>query len=169
MMIPRKFEFDDAGYACTRLSGELASYITREDFEDLVDHLALYKNILAGECLKDIATEEDIDIIQVYLGGSDEEIEGNYTTLVTKMPIQVKYHHSIVPLRYKDCVQYLPWGKSRPYTNSRSYNSLMLEAEMRLTGNPHYESTRVNVYDEDERTTFCPLCRLHGRVIGKSH
>ena len=90
MMIPRKFEFDDAGYACTRLSGELASYITREDFEDLVDHLALYKNILAGECLKDIATEEDIDIIQVYLGGSDEEIEGNYTTLITKMPIQVK-------------------------------------------------------------------------------
>ena len=63
-------------------------------------------------------------------------------------------------------IQYLPWGKSRPYTNSRSYNSLMLEAEMRLTGNPHYESQRVNVYDEDERTTFCPLCRLHGKVIG---
>ena len=41
----------------------------------------------------------------------------------------------------------------------------MLEAEMRLTGNPHYETMRVNVYDEDERTTFCPLCRLAGRVI----
>ena len=55
-----------------------------------MDHLAIYKNILAGECLKDIATEEDIDIIQVYLGGSDVEIEGNYTTLMTKIPIQVR-------------------------------------------------------------------------------
>ena len=27
---------------------------------------------------------------------------------------------------------------------------------MRFTGNPHYEKNRVNVYDEDERTTFCP-------------
>ena len=41
----------------------------------------------------------------------------------------------------------------------------MLEAEMRFTGNPHYESNRVNVYDEDKRTTFCPLCRLEGKVI----
>ena len=89
-MIPRKMEFDDAAYACTRISGELASYITRTEFEELVDHLAIYKNILAGECLKDIATEEDIDIIQVYLGGSDVEIEGNYTTLLTKIPIQVR-------------------------------------------------------------------------------
>ena len=88
-MIPRKMEFDDAAYACTRISGELASYVTRDEFRELVDHLSLYKNILAGECLKDIATEEDIDIIQVYLGGSDEEIEGNYTTLISKTPIQV--------------------------------------------------------------------------------
>ena len=36
---------------------------------------------------------------------------------------------------------------------------------MRFTGNPHYESNRVNVYDEDKRTTFCPLCRLEGKVI----
>ena len=95
MMIPRKMEFDDAAYACTRISGELASYITRTEFEELVDHLAIYKNILAGECLKDIATEEDIDIIQVYLGGSDVEIEGNYTTLLTKIPIQVRRSNAI--------------------------------------------------------------------------
>ena len=68
-MIPRKMEFD----ACTRISEELASYVTRDEFRELVDHLSLSKNILARECLKDIATEEDIDIIQVYLGGSDEE------------------------------------------------------------------------------------------------
>ena len=40
-MIPRKMEFDDAAYACTRISGELASYITRTEFEELVDHLFL--------------------------------------------------------------------------------------------------------------------------------
>ena len=99
MMIPRKMEFHDAAYACTRLSGQLASYITRSQFEELVDHLALYKNILAGECLKDIATEEDIDIIQVYLGGSDVEIEGNYTTLITKIPIEVRTPHLLTESR----------------------------------------------------------------------
>ena len=75
MLVPHKLDFSESSHVCGKLSGWLASYVTKEDLSRLVHHLASPNSRAASECVTDLA------MLQVYLGATDIHMEGNWTTL----------------------------------------------------------------------------------------
>ena len=59
-------------------------------FQEILHHLSLSHNMAAQPCLKSSQTEET-RTIEVYLGGTDEDQEGTWTTLYTRETIQVSW------------------------------------------------------------------------------
>ena len=120
----------------------------------------------AQPCLK-TSEDEKTRTIEAYLGGTDEDKEGTWTTLYSRETIEVsrasycQSHFS--PL---SAVQHLPWGVNRPYTDGERYNSLLVESEMSWTGRPHYRPNyqKTSMKDELSSILYCPLCRLDGEV-----
>ena len=68
----------------------MASYVTKAEFEEIVYHLSLSHNMQAQPCLKSSQTEET-KTIEAYLGGTDEDEEGTWTTLYTRENIEVSW------------------------------------------------------------------------------
>ena len=77
-MIPHKMDFAEGSHVCGKISGRLASYVTEPELGRLVHHLAQPENRAARGCL----TEQNM--LQVYLGGTDRDTEGLWTTLQSK-------------------------------------------------------------------------------------
>ena len=120
----------------------------------------------AQPCLK-TSEDEKTRTIEAYLGGTDEDKEGTWTTLYSRETIEVSRPPSCQsPLSPLSSIQHLPWGVNRPYTDGERYNSLTLESEMSWTGRPHYRPNylKTSLKDELSSILFCPLCRLDGEV-----
>ena len=90
LLIPHKLEFYEGEGYCKKISGRLASYVSKAEFEEIVHHLSLSSNMQAQPCLKS-SEAEDTRTIEAYLGGTDEDEEGTWTTLYTRENIQVTW------------------------------------------------------------------------------
>ena len=99
-MIPHRLEFDEGARYCDKISGRLASYVTREEFEEIVYHLSLTENMQAQPCVKS-GDREGTKMIEVYLAGTDEDTEGTWTTLYSRERIEV--HRRVVLIVYSLC------------------------------------------------------------------
>ena len=75
MLVPQKLDFSESSHVCGKLSGWLASYVTKKDLTRLLHHLASPNSRAASECVT------ELDMLQVYLGATDIHMEGNWTTL----------------------------------------------------------------------------------------
>ena len=93
MLIPHRLEFNEGLRYCDKISGRLASYVTREEFEEIVYHLSLTENMQAQPCVKS-GDREGTKMIEVYLAGTDEDTEGTWTTLYSRERIEV--HRKVV-------------------------------------------------------------------------
>ena len=89
-MIPHPLEFSEGEGYCEKISGRLATYVTKTDFQEILHHLSLSHNMQAQPCLKSSQTEET-KTIEVYLGGTDEDEEGTWTTLYSRENIEVSW------------------------------------------------------------------------------
>ena len=100
MLIPHRLEFNEGLRYCDKISGRLASYVTREEFEEIVYHLSLTENMQAQPCVKS-GDREGTKMIEVYLAGTDEDREGTWTTLYSRERIEV--HRRAVLIVYSCC------------------------------------------------------------------
>ena len=88
LLIPHRLGFDEGARYCDKISGRLASFVTKTQFEEIVYHLSLEENMNAEPCTK-AGAEEGTKRIEVYVGGTDEDREGTWTTLYSREEIQV--------------------------------------------------------------------------------
>ena len=88
LLIPHRLGFDEGARYCDKISGRLASFVTKTQFEEIVYHLSLEENMNAEPCTK-AGDEEGTKRIEVYVGGTDEDREGTWTTLYSREEIQV--------------------------------------------------------------------------------
>ena len=132
---------------CSKMSGEMTTYINRTELTEILHHLGSPASMKATEC--STALDSQTNEIQVYLGGTDEDQEGVFTTWYTRQ-----------------LIKYLPWGPNRPYNDGDLYNCLMLKASLSATeGVNHLAGEEVMVGDEQCETSFCPVCSLPSPVI----
>ena len=104
MLIPHRLEFNEGLRYCDKISGRLASYVTREEFEEIVYHLSLTENMQAQPCVKS-GDREGTKMIEVYLAGTDEDTEGTWTTLYSRERIEV--HRRAVLIVYSCCTHFV--------------------------------------------------------------
>ena len=97
LLIPHKLEFDEGEGYCKKISGRLASYVTKTEFQEIAYHLSLSHNMQAQPCLKS-SEDEETKTIEVYLGGTDEDEEGTWTTLYSRENIEVRRCYCEAPL-----------------------------------------------------------------------
>ena len=90
LLIPHKLEFEEGEGYCEKISGRLATYVTKAEFDEILYHLSLSHNMQAQPCLKS-SEDERTRTIEVYLGGTDEEEEGTWTTLYSRENIEVSW------------------------------------------------------------------------------
>ena len=147
ILVPHKLSFQDSIHACARLSGEIASYVNKEEHNQITHFLSLTNHMNIGACSSHVDEKGLRKNIKVYIGGTDEAEEGVWETLYTNQRIE-----------------YLPWGPNRPYNNGDQYNCLMLQSHMQSTGDPHYDIESTIVNDEECALRFCPVCRINKQV-----
>ena len=147
VMVPHKLSFKESLHMCSKMSGKMTTYINKTEFSSILHHLGSPANMNAGEC--STVLDSDTKEIQVYLGGTDDDVEGVFTTWYTRQ-----------------LIEYLPWGPNRPYNDGELYNCLMLKASLADTEAVHHEATGdLMVGDESCDTSFCPVCSLPSPVI----
>ena len=132
---------------CSKMSGQMTTYINKTQLTEILHHLGSPASMNAAEC--STALDSETNEIQLYLGGTDDDVEGVFTTWYTRQ-----------------LIQYLPWGPNRPYNDGDLYNCLMLKASLRATEAVHHlAGEEVMVGDEQCETSFCPACSLPSPVI----
>ena len=95
LLIPHKLKFDEGEGYCEKISGRLATYITKTEFDEILYHLSLSHNMEAQPCLKS-SEDEKTKTIEVYLGGTDEDKEGTWTTLYSRENIEVSWSWAVM-------------------------------------------------------------------------
>ena len=90
LLIPHKLGFHEGESYCKKISGRLATYVTKAEFDEILYHLSLSHNMQAQPCLKS-SEDEKTKTIEVYLGGTDEDKEGTWTTLYSRENIEVSW------------------------------------------------------------------------------
>ena len=88
VMVPHKLSFKESLHMCSKMSGEMTSYINQTEFSHILHHLGAPANVNAGEC--STALDSDTSELQVYLGGTDDDEEGVFTTWYTRRLIEVE-------------------------------------------------------------------------------
>ena len=78
MLIPHKMDFGESSHVCAKISGRIADYVTESSLLRLVHHLAKPQHQEARNCLT------DQNKLQVFVGGTDRETEGLWTTIYSK-------------------------------------------------------------------------------------
>ena len=86
-MVPQQLNFQESLHVCKKLSGKVFSYSERDEFDDLVYYLSLTNNMRASACTED---KESSSLLQVWAGGSDEEVEGIWRKYDHNTSIKVK-------------------------------------------------------------------------------
>ena len=147
VMVPHKLNYRESLHACAKISGELVSYVDRSRFDEITHFISRSGHMNSNECSASSDSDGTRRTIQVYLGGSDMDSEGLWTTLYNKTKIQ-----------------YLPWGPSRPYKEGENYNCMMLESTMINTGHPHFVAETSVVSDELCSIPYCPVCLVDMEV-----
>ena len=89
-MVPHKLTFEESLHACKKLSGSLASYVNKTEFDDIVYFVSLTKNMNSQGCIEKL---EDGNNIEVWAGGMDDRQEGLWETWNTREPIKVNLHY----------------------------------------------------------------------------
>ena len=126
---------------CSKLSGEIAGYVTQADLEKKERFLST-RNILRSEnCLSE--TKGGNTVLRVWLAGSDEEEEGRWRTWYTDQDIE-----------------YLPWAPARPYDGGTEYNCLELEMELEDRRARMMVVKKAEVEDEECSMKYCVLCEV---------
>ena len=88
MMVPHKLSFKESLHTCSKLSGKMMTYINKTEFTEILHHLGSPANMNAREC--STALSSDTNEVQVYLGGTDDDTEGVFTTWYTRQLIKVE-------------------------------------------------------------------------------
>ena len=147
LVVPHKLSFKESLHTCSKMSGRMTTYINKTEFTEILHHLGSPASMAAPEC--STALDSETNEIQVWLGGTDEDKEGVFTTWYTRQ-----------------LIQYLPWGPNRPYNDGDLYNCLMLKASLSATeAVNHAAGEEIMVGDETCETSFCPVCSLASPVI----
>ena len=97
-MVPHKLTFEESLHTCKKLSGSLASYVNKTEFDDIVYFVSLTKNMNSQGCIEKL---EDGNNIEVWAGGMDDRQEGLWETWNTREPIKVQIFMAIFYLIQK--------------------------------------------------------------------
>ena len=97
-MVPHKLTFEESLHTCKKLSGSLASYVNKTEFDDIVYFVSLTKNMNSQGCIEKL---EDGNNIEVWAGGMDDRQEGLWETWNTREPIKVQIFNKIFYLIQK--------------------------------------------------------------------
>ena len=89
-MVPQQLNFEESLHVCKKLSGKVISYSERDEFDDLVYYLSLTNNMRTSACTED---KESSSLLQVWAGGSDEEVEGIWRKYDHNTSIKVKKNY----------------------------------------------------------------------------
>ena len=85
-MVPQKLNFQESLHVCKKLAGKVITYTDRDEFDDIVYFLSLTPNMRSSAC---IDIKESSSLLQVWAGGSDEQVEGVWTTYDNNTSIEV--------------------------------------------------------------------------------
>ena len=85
-MVPQKLNFQESLHVCKKLAGKVISYTDRDEFDDIVYFLSLTPNMRSSAC---IDIKESSSLLQVWAGGSDEQVEGVWRTYDNNTSIKV--------------------------------------------------------------------------------
>ena len=77
-MVPQQLGFQESVHSCNKMSGTVASFTQRDEYEDIAHFLSLRQNMRASPCVED--REGGSKFMQVWAGASDEEVEGVWRT-----------------------------------------------------------------------------------------
>ena len=91
-MVPHKLTFEESLHTCKKLSGSLASYVNKTEFDNIVYFVSLTKNMNSQGCIEKL---EDGNNIEVWAGGMDDRQEGLWETWNTREPIKVQIFMTI--------------------------------------------------------------------------
>ena len=87
VVIPHKLSFKESLHMCSKMSGKMKTYINKTELTEILHQLGSPASMNALEC--STALDGDTTEIQVYLGGTDEDREGVFTTWYTRELIKV--------------------------------------------------------------------------------
>ena len=88
VMVPHKLSFKESLHMCSKMSGKMTTYINQTEFTTILHHLGSPANMKAKEC--STVLDSDTNEIQVYLGGTDDDKEGVFTTWYSRQLIEVE-------------------------------------------------------------------------------
>ena len=92
-MVPQQLSFQESVHSCKKMSGRVASFTQRQEFEDIVRFLSLRQNMRASACSED--REDGSSLLQVWAGASDQEVEGVWRT----------HNNSVVNVRHLSFIE----------------------------------------------------------------
>ena len=155
VLVPQHMQFREGLHQCSKLSGRLADYTEKAEFDEITHFLAKRENSFSGHCSS--GRGEDGRMVEVSLAVSDEKVETNWTTWEGNR-----------------VVNYLPWAENRPTKNGEANNCLLLKVRYQLNGNPEcllkvsinenerphmsVDTNATDVIDESCFSFLCPVC-----------
>ena len=72
---------------CSKMSGKMTTYINKTELAEILHHLGSPASMAASECSTPL--DSQTNEIQVFLGGTDEDQEGVFTTWYSRQLIEV--------------------------------------------------------------------------------
>lgn len=148
-LIPHKLSFKPQGLEiCSKLSGRLAVYSSKEEYEIIENYLSKENIQKSARCLKTSKNPLETFIISVWLGNNDDEIEGQFKDIYSGKP-----------------VVYTPWRVQRPYPGGTAYNCMETQVESTKAVDRHGQIVSAEVMDDECKVGKCIVCELEAPTL----
>jgi hypothetical protein len=144
VLMPQRLNFFEGQHQCSKLSGRLADYTEKNEFEDIAHFLARRGNSHSEHCSSPRPGHNGRNV-EVFLAVSDKREETKWRTWDGDQT-----------------VNHLPWAPNRPTKNGEANNCMLLNVAVNENSRPHMEvdMEKTDVIDESCYSFLCPLCLI---------
>ena len=145
-LVPHRDKFQQSLHMCNKLSGQLVSHHTKENFTQILTFMTKKAHLNLFHCGKRDEERRAVTL-KTWLASHDTEEEGVFRNFFTDRP-----------------TQYLPWAPERPYVGGTRYNCMVLDLVLEQPGPGQLYLGSTSITDEECEVEFCSLCRVENPV-----
>ena len=136
-VVARPGKFEESLHTCNKLSGQLASHNTEQQFSEITTFMTRPAHLNLSTCGARLEDGAAVNV-RTWLASDDIEEEGLFRNFFTNQP-----------------VEYQPWAAERPYVGGTRYNCMVLDLVLTDHGLAQPYLTSSAITDEECGVEFC--------------
>ena len=143
-LVPYKLSLKPHGMdMCNKLSGRMAGYSTKEEYENIVQFMSKANHQKTKHCVVKGKNTFESFIMSAWLANDDDDVEGEFRDVYSGK-----------------AVEYTPWRDQRPFPGGTAYNCMETEVETRKAESRFGDLVSAEIMDDECDKKRCIICEV---------